>query len=198
MTVLLVGPACRVEISPRSRGIIRAMPGPLLPHRAGYQIITPGGHPAGTEELDVARAGTGWGIRRQIRTSWPEEVVASLDWELDDSMVTRLLRVQSRERFSGDHELELTVSGNGLLAHRQAPDGPTQVELGWGPGAELDYISAAFPAVMLARSRLAPGEVRHVDAVAIGTVDLVPVVFPERLRRLPTESNDALRDHLPA
>jgi hypothetical protein len=160
------------------------MLGPLLPHRAGYQIIGRGGEVAGHEDLEVARQGGGWRIRSQIETSWPEEVVASLDWELDESMLTRLLHVVSREAFTGEHELELTVGGNGLLAHRDAPDGPTQVELGWGPGAELDYLSAAFPAVMVARSNLAVGASRIIDAVQLGTADLVPTIISERLRRL--------------
>ena len=100
-------------------------------------------------------------------------------------MVTRLLQVHSQGRLTGESELELTVTGNGLLAHREAPDGPTQVELGWGPDAEIDYISAAFPAVMLARSGLAPGAIREIDAVQLGTVDLVPIIVAQRLCRLP-------------
>lgn len=176
------------------------MPGQLLPYRAGYAITAPDGGRAGAEELEVARAGSGWRIQSHIQATWPEEVVATVDWELDQMMSTRVLRVHSRERFSGDHELELTVTGNGLLAHRDAPDGPTQVELGWGPKAELDYISAAFPAVMLARSALAPGEVRQVDAVQIGTLDLIPTIIPQRLRGLPLESKSAPRrlDHAAA
>jgi hypothetical protein len=159
----------------------------LLPHRAGYAITSRNSAQAGVEELEVARAGAGWRIQSRIQTSWPDEVVATVDWELDEWLVTRVLHIHSRERFSGECVLELTVSGNGLLAHRDAPEGPTQVELGWGPAAELDYISAAFPAVMLARAGLAPGEVRHIDAVQLDTVDLIPVVVSQRLRGLPLE-----------
>jgi hypothetical protein len=165
------------------------MPGPLLPHRAVYQVIGRDGGVAGTEQLEVVRGEAGWRIRSLIETSWPEAVVASLDWELDGALLTRLLRVVSRERFSGEYELELTVSGNGLLAHREAPDGPSQVELGWGPNAELDYISAAFPAVMLARSNLAVGGGRDVDAVQLGTADLVPTIIAQRLRRVDPGAN---------
>jgi hypothetical protein len=160
------------------------MPGPLLPHRARYQVLGRGGDVAGTEELEVAEDGAGWRIRSRVETTWPEDIVASIDWELDASMLTRLLRIFSRERFSGDYELELSVGGNGLLAHRDAPDGPTQVELGWGPNAELDYLSAAFPAVMVARSDLAPGASRDVDAVQLGTADLVPTIIGQRLVRI--------------
>src|ERR1700730_10712366 len=119
------------------------MHGRLLPHRAGYAIASPDAAQAGVEELEVARAGAGWRIQSRVETSWPEAVVATVDWELDEWLVTRVLHIHSRERFSGECELELTISGNGLLAHRAALEGPTQVELGWGPAAELDYISAA-------------------------------------------------------
>lgn len=168
------------------------MPGPLLPHRASYQIIGPRGEVAGGEELEVVRGEAGWRIRSRIETTWPEDIVARLDWELDDAMLTRLLHVFSRERFSGEYELELTVGGNGLLAHRAAPDGPTQVELGWGPNAELDYLSAAFPAVMLARSELAIGANRVLDAVQLGTADLVPTILGQRLRRIAPDAARAV------
>jgi hypothetical protein len=164
------------------------MPGPLQSHRARYQVLGRHGEAAGTEELEVAQGEAGWRIRSRIETRWPEDVVASLDWELNELMQTRLLHVFSRERFSGEYELELTVSGNGLLAHRDAPNGPTQVELGWGPNAELDYISAAFPAVMLARSNLAIGASRVIDAVQLGTADLVPTVLAQHLRRVGPEA----------
>jgi hypothetical protein len=168
------------------------MPARLLPYRAGYAFASGGAGKAGVEELEVARAGTGWRIDSHLQTTWPEEVVVTLDWELDEALVTRVLHIHSQERFSGEHELELTVSGNGLLAHRLAPDGPTQVELGWGPTAELDYISAAFPAVMLARQAIASGVVRDIEAVQLGTADLIPVVVRQRLRGLLLE-----RDSLP-
>ena len=62
------------------------------------------------------------------------------------------------------------------------------MELGWGPNAELDYISAAFPAVMLARSNLAIGARRVIDAVQLGTADLVPTVLAQHLRRVGPEA----------
>jgi hypothetical protein len=161
------------------------MPKPLIPHRARYAYVRPDGSQAGTEEVEVSLSSGGWSINTRIHAAWPEEIVATVDWDLDGDLVTRLLRIVSLERFSGESELELTVTGNGLLAHRRAPDGPTQVELGWGPNAELEYISAAFPAVMLARSGLEPGAVRQVDAVHIGTIDLVPTVIPLLLRGTP-------------
>jgi hypothetical protein len=161
------------------------MPKTFLPFRAGYTFVRPDGSDAGSEEVEVSVGADGWRIQTRIQTAWPEDIAATVDWDLDRDLVTRLLHIVSREHFAGEAELELTVTGNGLLAHRQAQDGPTQVELGWGPTAELDYISAAFPTVMLARSGLAPGATRHVDAVQIGTVDLVPTIVAQVLREVP-------------
>jgi hypothetical protein len=167
------------------------MPTTLLPYRAGYAFVRPDGSEAGTEVVEVTAGADGWRIQTRIQTAWPENIVATVDWDLDRDLVTRLLHIVSRERFTGESELELTVTGNGLLAHRTAPDGPTQVELGWGPNAELDYISAAFPTVMLARSGLEPGATRHVDAVQIGTVDLVPIIVAQLLRAVASDDPDA-------
>ncbi|HXA42332.1 MAG TPA: hypothetical protein VNV65_05370 [Candidatus Solibacter sp.] len=150
----------------------------LLPHRAWYSITRPDGFIAGSELLTVERTGAAWHIESELKTTWPEEIATTIDWELDHRLVTRLLRIHSHERFSGDHELELTVTGNGLLAHRVAPDGPTQVELGWGPHAELDHLSAAFATVVVERLDLIPGNALEIDAVQLGTADLVPAIVP--------------------
>ncbi len=154
------------------------MRGELHPHRAWYSITRPDGSIAGSERVTVARTEAGWRIESELKTTWPEEIATRIDWELDRRLVSRLLRIHSHERFSGDHELELTVTGNGLLAHRVAPDGPTQVELGWGPRAELDHLSAAFATVVVERLDLIPGKPLDIDAVQLGTADLVPVVVP--------------------
>src|SRR5258708_32365909 len=140
----------------------------LMPHRAWYSITRPDGSITGTERLIVARAGAGWHIESELEAAWPEEITASVDWELDGRLVTRLLRINSHERFAGDHELELTISGNGLLAHRAGPYGPTQVELGWGPQAELDHLSAAFATVVRERVAPAPGNPGPGDAGPLG------------------------------
>jgi hypothetical protein len=162
------------------------MAAPLLPHSAGYTILTPGGAAAGTEELLVAAHGDG-GLRvtSAIATEYPVPVEAGVDWELDAGLVTRRLLIQSRNGWGDSSELELTVTGNGLLAHRVSADGPTQVELGWGPDAELDYLSAAFAAVMAATTTIAAAETRHIDTVSIGVEDLLPEVVARELTLLP-------------
>jgi len=45
--------------------------------------------------------------------------------------------------------------------------------------------------VMLARSGLEPGTTRYVDAVQIGTVDLVPIIVAQLLRAVASDDPDA-------
>ena len=157
---------------------------PLLPHQARYTILDAGGADAGSEELAVIAGGAGLRITSTLTTDFPVRLDATLDWELDRSLTTRRLLVNSRLAWGDECELELTVTGNGLLAHRTAPDGPTQVELGWGPNADLDYISAAFAAVMAARSPLRPGDSRQIETVHIGAEDLLPEIVTRELTRI--------------
>jgi hypothetical protein len=80
------------------------------------------------------------------------------------------------------YELEVAVTGNGVLMHRAAPEGPAQVELGWGPDAEFDYLSAAFTAVIVARSGLPAGGTRTLTAVQISAEDLEPMLVTQEWR----------------
>ena len=141
----------------------------MLPHRVRYDILAPGDEVVGFEELDFASASGGWRVRSDIEAGPPFEVSAHVEWELLPDLSTRVLQVLSRDGQGEEYELELAVTGNGVLAHRVAPDGPSQVELGFGPGVELDYLSAAFSAVLAARS--GPGR-RSVSTILIGTEDL--------------------------
>jgi hypothetical protein len=156
----------------------------LAPHWARYTITRGDGSAVGTEELVVDRGPSHFHIRSELTTDYPITVDATVDWELDPSLATRLLVIHSRSGLGEESELELTVTGNGLLAHRAGGDGPTQVELGWGPNAELDYLSAAFAAVMVARSSLSPGQSRRIECVTIGIEDLVPEIVTRELTAL--------------
>jgi hypothetical protein len=156
----------------------------LAPHSARYTVLGGDGSPAGTEELVVDRDSSHFHIRSRLTTGYPTDVDATVDWELDPSLTTRLLVIHSVNGLGEDTELELTVTGNGLLAHRAGSDGPTQVELGWGPNAELDYLSAAFATVMVARSALSPGRSRRIECVTIGIEDLVPEIVVRELTAL--------------
>jgi hypothetical protein len=159
-----------------------------LPHQASYTILDPAGAAAGTEDLTLDAFGAGLRVTSRLQTHYPVALATSLDWELDARLVTRRLLLQSRTGWGDECELELTVTGNGLLAHRVAPDGPTQVELGWGPQAELDHLSAAFPMVMAARTELVAGESRHLETIYIGADDLLLQVVPRELTAVPGES----------
>ncbi|HEV3233502.1 MAG TPA: hypothetical protein VG329_03010 [Candidatus Dormibacteraeota bacterium] len=158
-----------------------------LPHQASYTILDPAGADAGSEELTVNAFGAGLRVTSRLRTDYPVTLTTTLDWELDARLVTRRLLLQSRTGWGDECELELTVTGNGLLAHRLAPDGPTQVELGWGPQAELDHLSAAFPMVMAARTELNAGESRRLETIYIGAEDLILQVVARELTAVATE-----------
>jgi hypothetical protein len=156
----------------------------LQPHRARYALLDPAGVVAGHEHLSVERDGEGYWLSSTLRTVYPSTVEAELQWQLDSGLATRLLYIHSRDGWGEEFELEATVTGNGLLAHRAAPDGPTQVELGWGPNAELDYLSAACAEVIMARSFGGEARERRVDAVEFAVEDLVPAIVARRYLRL--------------
>jgi hypothetical protein len=163
----------------------------LEPHQATYTLLDAAGRAAGNEDLRFARLEDGWQLTSSLASTFPAELTASIDWRLDRDLRTRLLRIEST--VDGMRlNLELAVTGNGLLAHRSAPDGPTQVEMGWGPGVELDYLSAAFPAVMAARSRLGVGDRRRADVVHIGTEDLLPGILALELSALDAATIEVL------
>jgi hypothetical protein len=128
----------------------------------------------------------------ELATTYPAGLTATVDWQLSDDLRTRVLRIDSSVEGLGDLELELAVTGNGVLAHRVAPDGPSQVEMGWGSNAELDYLSAAFATVIVARSRLAAGATRAIDVLHIGTEDLLPSTLSLELRAFDETSLEIL------
>ncbi|HEY8740559.1 MAG TPA: hypothetical protein VIN56_08205, partial [Candidatus Dormibacteraeota bacterium] len=161
----------------------------LQPHRARYRILDAAGATAGHEQLSVERSPGGFHLTSSLRTTYPAAVEVELQWQLDADLVTRLLYIHSRDAWGEEYEIEATVTGNGMLAHRSAPGGPTQVELGWGPAVEFDYISAAFPAVIMARTFSSGATVRGVDAVELGVEDLVPVVVVRSYRRASGQSD---------
>jgi hypothetical protein len=148
------------------------MPTALHPHLARYTILGADGVAAGTEELRVTRDEAGWQVTSRISAGAPLGIRAELTWQLDRNLITRLLHISSRDALEDEYELELSVTGNGVLAHRRGPDGPSQLELGWGPDAELDYVSAAFTEVLVARSSFQHAPERRVRAVHIGVEDL--------------------------
>ena len=160
----------------------------LPPHRARYLMVGPRGEPTGEEELELGHDGGGYRVASRIRFTDPAAISCSLVWELDGNLRTRMLLITGTNGSGEEYELELALTGNGVLAHRRAPDGPTQIEMGWCPDAELDFISAAFTSVLVARSDFSHAAQRKVTVVLIASTDLIPVVVEEEYRLLgPTE-----------
>ena len=158
----------------------RGVPPLLVPTRARMDILQPDGLPAGSEEIVVERVAGGWHIACRVSTQRPIEVAVEVDWLLAPDLSTRLLYISSQDGYGDRRELEIAVTGNGALCHRTAPDGPTQLELGWGPLVEVDFISAAFPTVLLARSP--KGVERSLRAVLVDVEDLLPHPQEQRYR----------------
>jgi hypothetical protein len=156
---------------------------------SGQEVI------AGREELRMEPAGTGMVITSTTSAELPWLSRATLEWHLEAGLATRILYLSSSDGFGNDYELELAVTGNGILAHRTGPDGPTQVELGWGPEAELDHLSAAFSAVLVARSGFDSRAERVAETVVIGTEDLVPRPARHAYRLLPGGSGTRRIEH---
>lgn len=164
----------------------------LASHRAEYELLRPDGSLAGRERLEVRALDAGYIVSAEMDTTHPAPVTAQVQWELDAELATRLLIIHSTDGWGAEAELELTITGNGMLAHRRAPDGPTQIELGWGPQAELDYLSMAFPLVLNARRAPAGGGSEVIDSLHIGLEDLLPVVVRLEIgRRTPGPANPA-------
>jgi hypothetical protein len=151
----------------------------MLSHRARYKLLGAEGEAAGVETLTVVVEATGaTRINSVLDTSYPTAIKSVVAWELTPDLVTRVLRIDSTVRREA-YELEVAVTGNGVLMHRVAPEGPSQVELGWGPDAEFDYLSAAFTAVTVARSGLTTGRTRVLTAVQISAEDLEPMLVTQ-------------------
>jgi hypothetical protein len=154
----------------------------MLSHRARYSLLGARGEAAGVESLEVAVSATGaTRIDSALETSYPAPIKTVLAWDLTPGLGTRLLRIESTVRGEA-YEVEIAVTGNGVLMHRVAPEGPSQVELGWGPDAEFDYLSAAFTAVTVARSGLTAGRTRVLTAVQISADDLEPMLVTQEWR----------------
>jgi hypothetical protein len=174
--------------------IIPSVPALLTAHRARFTLLDGDGRPAGIEDLEVDTGPDEVVVSSRIEAGppYPDEVL--LDWHLDEDLQTRLLHIASRDRWGVLHELEAAVTGNGMLAHRIGPDGPSQVELGWGPDAEFNHLSAAFSEVILMRSARRDASTRVVSAVILTTDELEPVVARQRYRLL-GESPDGVREY---
>ncbi|HEV3232403.1 MAG TPA: putative glycolipid-binding domain-containing protein [Candidatus Dormibacteraeota bacterium] len=147
---------------------------PLRPHQATYGFRDAAGDPAGEERMELARSEAGWRVASRLELTRPLPLATDLEWHLEPDLATRILYLSTRNAWGEEHRLELAITGNGVLASREAPDGPSQVEMGWGPEVELDHLGAAFTTILLARWDFAARPARRIRTVFIGAEDLVP------------------------
>lgn len=156
----------------------------LEPRRSRYTLLGPGGGVAGHEDLAIDRDANGWVVNTEVAAGAPWDLTARVTWHLGDRLETRVLAIATRNGFGEGHEVELAFTGNGVLAHRRGPDGPSQIELGWGPRAEVDYLSAVFSEVTLRRLAARHVVEEDVECLSIDAETLEPVVVTRRYRRL--------------
>ncbi|GAC1334207.1 MAG: hypothetical protein NVSMB17_15590 [Candidatus Dormibacteria bacterium] len=154
----------------------------LRPHSARYRFLDAQGQDAGHEDLRVEPRRGGWLATSQLALTSPAAVTCEIEWHLKPDLSTHVLYMTATDRWGDEYTLEAAVTGNGLLASRTGPDGPTQVEMGWGPGVELDHLSAAFTAVMVGRWDVGAMDRREVTSVYIGAEDLLPEPLQQHYR----------------
>jgi hypothetical protein len=158
----------------------------LTAHRARFSLLDGAGRAVGAEDLTVATGGDEVQVRSRIEAEGPFPAEVLLEWRLDAELNPRVLNISSRNQWGAVHELEAAVTGNGMLAHRSGPDGPSQVELGWGLEAAFNHLSAAFSEVILARAARVGAPLTTISAVTVTSDELELVVVSQRYRLLGT------------
>lgn len=146
----------------------------LRPHAAQYMFLDSRGRDAGQENMRIEPRPGGWLAVSRLELTGPDALTCDIEWHLEDDLSTHVLYMAGTDHWGEEFTLEAAVTGNGLLASRTGPDGPTQVEMGWGPDVELDHISACFTTVLLARWDTATVPRRELTTVYIAAEDLVP------------------------
>jgi hypothetical protein len=167
---------------PQPRTDNRAVPPDLRPHRARYTFVDARGHDAGEEVMTIARRPGGWIATSHLELTLPDALASDIEWHLEPDLSTHVIYMSATDHWGQEYYLEAAVTGNGLIASRQGAEGPTQVEMGWGPDIELDHISACFATVLLARwdSEVRPR--RQVTSVYIPADDLLPEPLQQEYR----------------
>ena len=158
------------------------MPARLRPHRARYRFIDATGRETGEETISIGPRVGGWLATSHLSLTLPEAVTCDVEWHLEPDLSTHVIYISSVDHWGQEFYLEAAVTGNGLIASRAGADGPTQVEMGWGPDVELDHVSACFTTVLLARWDLAARPNRRVTSAYIPVEDLLPEVLEQEWR----------------
>ncbi|MFN2463621.1 MAG: putative glycolipid-binding domain-containing protein [Candidatus Dormibacteria bacterium] len=156
----------------------------LRPHSARYAFVDPRGGPAGAEEMQLASHPGGWRVTSRLELHGTAPSTCEVEWQLGPDLATHILNMWMTNEWGEEFTLEAAVTGNGLIASRSGPDGPTQVEMGWGAAVELDHVCACFTTITLARLGLASGARQRVASVFINPDDLVPQPLEQEYRAL--------------
>jgi hypothetical protein len=155
----------------------------LRPHAANYSFFDTGGTVCGREQVELRARPRGWLASSRLELEGADRLTCDLEWHLEPDLSTHVIYLRATNSWGEEHILEAAVTGNGLIASRSGPEGPTQVEMGWGPEVELDHLSAAFTAVLVERWRRSGAEERDLDVVYLGD-DLVPEPLRQHYRAL--------------
>jgi len=162
----------------------RAVPAQLRPHRASYVFFDARGREAGRERMTIGRRPGGWIASSHLELTLPDALTCDIEWHLEEDLATDVVYISTVDHWGQEFYLEAAVTGNGFIASREGADGPTQVEMGWGPDVELDHVSACFTTVLLARWDLAAMPHRAVTSVFIPADDLLPEPLGQEYRVL--------------
>ena len=160
----------------------RAVPGDLRPHRARYEFVDAAGRDAGEERMTIGRRPGGWIATSHLEMALPDALTSDIEWHLEEDLSTHVIYISTTDHWGQEYYLEAAVTGNGFIASREGADGPTQVEMGWGPDVELDHVSACFTTVLLARWDVASTPRRQVTSVYIPAEDLLPEPLDQEYR----------------
>jgi len=132
--------------------------------------------------MRIAPRPGGWLATSHLELTAPNALACDVEWHLKPDLSTHVLYIAGSDHWGQESTLELAVTGNGMLASRTGPDGPTQVEMGWGPGVELDHLSACFTTVIMGRWNREAQPTRELTTVYIGAEDLVPEILEQHFR----------------
>lgn len=160
------------------------MPADLRPHHARYAFVDARGRPAGQELMTIGPRPGGWIATSRLELTLPDALTCDIEWHLEPDLATHVIYITTVDHWGQEYYLEAAVTGNGLIASREGPDGPTQVEMGWGPDVELDHVSACFTTVLLARWGRGALPRRAVTSAYIPVEDLRPEPLEQEYRVL--------------
>ncbi len=142
-----------------------------------YTVMDAQGHPVGVEEFRCAPGPAGWRYFSTVETTLPEPHRELVDLVVDGDWRPVRVRIDT-----GAHDLLLTREGDRLSGSR---DGEP-LEVPFGSGLELDYLSPAFNAVTANRR----GATAEFDVVYLQPFTCEPVRERQRYESGPEEEVD--------